>query len=81
MDAFGLSERFSIACNGARQFVGLSRQEVLTRVRSAATLINVMGFFNDAEILAAARHRMFLDIDPGFGQMWCELDCMIRTRA
>jgi hypothetical protein len=73
MDAFGLSESFSIACNGARQFVGLSRQEVLTRVGSAATLINVMGFFNDAEILAAARHRMFLDIDPGFGQMWCEL--------
>ena len=33
-------------------------------------LINVMGFFNDGEILAAAPRRVFLDIDPGFGQMW-----------
>jgi hypothetical protein len=29
-----------------------------------------MGFLDDPEILAAARRRVFLDIDPGFGQMW-----------
>ena len=29
-----------------------------------------MGFLNDEEILASARRRIFLDIDPGFGQMW-----------
>jgi hypothetical protein len=27
----------------------------------------------DEEILAAARRKVFLDIDPGFGQMWREL--------
>ena len=29
-----------------------------------------MGFLDDEEILAAAPRRVFLDIDPGFGQMW-----------
>ena len=32
-----------------------------------------MGFLRDEEILAAARRKVFLDIDPGFGQMWREL--------
>src|SRR5262245_45951544 len=70
MDAFAMGDRFSVACDRGERFVGLSRQEVLSRVKRAATLINVMGFFDDAEILAAARQRIFLDIDPGFGQMW-----------
>jgi hypothetical protein len=32
-----------------------------------------MGFLRDEEILGLARRRVFLDIDPGFGQMWREL--------
>ena len=36
-------------------------------------LLNVMGFLDDEEILAAAPLRAFLDIDPGFGQIWQEL--------
>ncbi len=48
------------------------------RRRSRATaearfLLNVMGFVRDPELLAAARRRVFLDIDPGFGQVWKEL--------
>ena len=36
-------------------------------------LLNVMGFLQDEEVLGRARRRVFLDIDPGFGQMWKEL--------
>jgi len=32
-----------------------------------------MGFCTDEELLGAARRRVFLDTDPGFGQMWREL--------
>ena len=38
--------------------------------RLEATDDEVMGFLDDEEILAAAPTRVFLDIDPGFGQMW-----------
>jgi hypothetical protein len=49
---------------------GLDRAQVLARVREADLLLNVMGFETDEELLGAARLRVFLDTDPGFGQMW-----------
>jgi hypothetical protein len=33
----------------------------------------VMGYLDDQDLLAASPLRVFLDIDPGFGQMWREL--------
>ncbi len=73
MRRFGLSESFALAYRGGERFVGLSRGQVIERVRNSAILLNVMGFFNDEDILAAAPLRAFLDIDPGFGQMWQDL--------
>jgi hypothetical protein len=73
MDGFGLADSFAVACDGGTRFVGLSRNEIVRRVSGAELFINVMGFFTDAEILAAAPRRVFFDIDPGFGQMWCDL--------
>ncbi len=70
MNRFGLDSRYAILCDGGRDTIGLSRAEILARVSASAALINVMGFMNDEEILAAAPRRVFLDIDPGFGQMW-----------
>jgi hypothetical protein len=69
-------ERFGIAWTIAHDdgtHTGLSRPDTIAWVRSADLLLNVMGFCTDEELLAAARHRVFLDTDPGFGQMWREL--------
>jgi hypothetical protein len=52
---------------------GLSRPQALERVRRATVLVDVMGFLADEEMLAAAARRVFLDIDPGFPQMWQQL--------
>ncbi|HEY3395233.1 MAG TPA: hypothetical protein VGK58_21205 [Lacipirellulaceae bacterium] len=73
MAEFDLHNSYSLLCDGGTRSIGLSRREVIDRVRRASCLINVMGFLRDEEILAAARRRAFLDIDPGFGQMWREL--------
>jgi hypothetical protein len=69
MRRFGLDRDFAVLCDGGST-IGLTREKLIARVRSSAALINVMGFLNDEEILATARRRIFLDIDPGFGQMW-----------
>jgi hypothetical protein len=69
---FGLEDRFSVLCNQGERTLGLSRDSVLREAKDSI-LINVMGFLRDEEILAAARLRVFLDIDPGFGQMWHDL--------
>lgn len=79
MERFGLAGTYSLllAEDGggttSDALCGLDRRQVLARVREAELLLNVMGFLDDPEILAAARRRVFLDIDPGFGQMWRQL--------
>jgi hypothetical protein len=55
---------------GAGDHAGVPRDEALRFVADADLLVNVMGFLTDEELLGAARHRVFLDTDPGFGQMW-----------
>jgi hypothetical protein len=73
MERFGLREVFSLSYNRGECVVGLAAAEVIRRVKRCALFINVMGFLSDPDVLAAAPRRVFLDIDPGFGQMWREL--------
>ncbi len=67
-----LLERFELTgvLLSGNETIGLSRPELLERVGRAALLLNVMGFIEDAEILGRAPRRVFLDIDPGFPQIW-----------
>lgn len=74
MENFGLQDAYALDYNQGEQYVGLPRKEVLEHTKRAAFLFNVMGFLTDPEILKAAPRRVFLDIDPGFGQMWRELE-------
>lgn len=73
LEPFGLGDNVAILCDQGRRTLGLARDEVLERIRGSVLLLNVMGFLDDEEILAAAPCRVFLDIDPGFSQMWREL--------
>jgi hypothetical protein len=72
MELFGLDGEWSVLLpDGAS--AGLPRAEVERRLASADFLLNVMGYLDDEELLALPPLRVFLDIDPGFGQMWSEL--------
>src|SRR3954471_18207372 len=73
MNQFGLSESHSLIYNGGERVIGRSRKDLLKDASSADLLLNVMGFLNDEEILSRIDRRVFVDIDPGFGQMWREL--------
>jgi hypothetical protein len=73
MEDFGLGGAFSLSLDRPDRVIGLSRREVLERAAHASLLLNVMGYCDDEEILGRVRRRVFLDIDPGFGQMWREL--------
>jgi hypothetical protein len=71
MGAFGFRDAWALLHPGGT--LGLDRCRVLERVRRSTALINVMGFLDDRELLEAAPRRVFLDTDPGFWQMWCQL--------
>lgn len=73
MERLDLGEAYSLDLGTGDDRVGASRKEVLRRTADADLLLNVMGYLEDEEILARARKRVFLDIDPGFGQMWKSL--------
>jgi hypothetical protein len=70
MEGFGLGDSYSLDLGPDRERVGLSRARVRERVGSADLLLNIMGYLEDQDLLGRARRRVFLDIDPGFGQMW-----------
>jgi hypothetical protein len=73
MHCFGLDGHYALLSKDGRSVAGLSRAQVLKRVAESGALINVNGFLDDHEILPLAQSRVFLDIDPGFSQMWREL--------
>ena len=70
MQGAGLDGCFALLYDRGRQCLGLSRPEVVERCRRAAVLFDVMGYLGDEELLAAVDRRVFVDIDPGFPQMW-----------
>lgn len=73
MREFGLEDHFSLDVNRGREVLGRSRADVVAKARSALALVNVMGYCDDPGVLDAVPRRVFLDIDPGFAQMWREL--------
>ena len=67
---FGLADSFSLDVDRGATVLGIPRAKVVERAKSAACLVNVMGYCDDPAILDAVGRRVFLDIDPGFPQMW-----------
>ena len=72
MEGAGLEGSYSLFLGGA-ETVGVPREVAIERVKDSVLLLDVMGFVDDEEVLAASPRNVFLDIDPGFGQMWKDL--------
>jgi hypothetical protein len=71
--SFGLEDDYVLIGPGGESLVGMPRSRLIERVRRSAFLLNVMGYLRDEEVLGCASKRVFLDIDPGFGQFWDQL--------
>jgi hypothetical protein len=70
MESFALADCFALMTGEPRTIAGLPRTAAAEQVRQADLLLDVMGFFRDDDVAALAPFRAFLDIDPGFPQMW-----------
>ena len=69
MAVAGLRGRYA-ALRPEGEPVGLSRRALRRALGRAELLLNINGFLTDPELLATARRRVYLDLDPGFGQIW-----------
>ena len=66
----GAGDSLSVLDPTGTPLAGPPRETLLAECGRAELLINVNGVLRDEELLAAARRRLFLDIDPGVPQMW-----------
>jgi hypothetical protein len=73
MERYGLQGDYALLDEHGDSVAGVDRAAVCDRLARSTFLLNVMGYLDDEELLAAAPRRVFLDIDPGFAQMWREL--------
>lgn len=72
MEGFGLGDSYALLLDDGAQTLGLSRRQLRRRLQGGL-LLNFNGFLSDEELLGSAAQRVYLDIDPGFAQMWEEL--------
>jgi hypothetical protein len=73
MKEFELDGSHALLYGDGNRVIGMSRATLREEVAHAAVMFNVMGFIRDDDVLGRTRNRVFLDIDPGFGQMWQDL--------
>jgi len=50
--------------------LGLSRDRLRKLIAEAPFVLNIMGFLDDPDLCEAATMLVFLDVDPGFTQIW-----------
>ena len=74
MARYGLGDDWALLTDGGSRSLGIGRAELDRRMADADMVLNVMGFLDDEELLGRCGLTVFLDIDPGFGQMWQALD-------
>lgn len=70
MEHFGLSECSALLEGEGEGYVGLSCAEVERLAASVDLLINLSGRLRLPRIVGAVRRKMYLDMDPGYTQIW-----------
>jgi hypothetical protein len=68
--AFGIERTSALLVEGTEHTLGLSYRELLATAESADLLINMSGTLSDEALRARVPLRLYLDIDPGFSQLW-----------
>ena len=70
---FDLEDAAAVLLEGSPpSTIGKTYDEVLRAVADADLLINVSGVLRDPAVLERATRRVYLDLDPGFTQLWQE---------
>jgi hypothetical protein len=60
----------ALVCDGGRTTIGLAFDDVVARAREAELLVNISGHLEIEPIKAGPRRRAYVDVDPGFTQIW-----------
>jgi hypothetical protein len=67
---FGLEQTSALLLANTQQTVGLPYRELREIARRTDVLINISGMLTDEAVTARISIRAYLDLDPGFNQLW-----------
>jgi hypothetical protein len=70
MDQVGLDGRWALVRRGTRETAGLRHHDLTRVAQRADVLVNISGTLTDAELTQRIPTRVYLDLDPGFTQLW-----------
>ena len=70
MEEFGFAGSAALVGPGGEAMRGLGREELLARAEEAELLLNISGHLRWPELKRRFRRRAYLDLDPGFTQIW-----------
>ena len=70
MAAFDFAGAGALLGDDGRSLRGLAAGELAERMREADLLVNISGHLRRPELLALPRRRAFVDLDPGYTQVW-----------
>lgn len=68
--AYGLEGTSALLLTGTQETVGLPYPELCQAARRADLLINISGLLADEALFDSVPVRVYLDLDPGFSQLW-----------
>lgn len=70
MKEFGLETNSALLREGTHDTVGLSFAQLQDIARQTDLLVNVSGMLTEEDLLEHIPTRVYLDLDPGFNQLW-----------
>jgi hypothetical protein len=70
MSDFGLRDRYCVVYNGGERCFGMTEERLRESVRQADLLINISGHLPPDCPLMGVSRRAYVDVDPGFTQIW-----------
>jgi hypothetical protein len=66
----GSEDRSALLLADSHETIGIPYSRLASLVEDADVLLNISGLLRDERLLGAARKRVFVDLDPGFNQVW-----------
>lgn len=70
VERYGLAGDAALLQRDGEAWFGVSPRDVLEWADDADLFVNLSGRFHLREIMRAARRRVYVDLDPGFTQIW-----------
>jgi hypothetical protein len=70
MERFGFDDKWALVPADGAEPIGISRAELRHLARGTDVVLSISGMLTDPDVIEVVPVRAYLDLDPGFNQLW-----------